>query len=60
MVPGSSIYTQYDQMICHNNIALVGREHGAGNDGFGDEDDDNGWICTAPAHQELENASARR
>jgi hypothetical protein len=42
MVTGSLIYTQYDQMICHNNITLVGREHDAGNDGFGDEDDDNG------------------
>ena len=47
------------QMTCHNNIALVGRERDAGNDDIDDEDDDNGWICTAPAHQEFRNRSAR-
>ena len=35
-------HTQYDQTICHNSIALLGRERDANNDDIGDEDDDNG------------------
>ena len=49
-------HTQYDQMMCHNNIALVGRERDADNDDIGDEDDDNtdtplhirSWKTQAP------------
>ena len=43
-------------MMCHNNIALVGRERDADNDDIGDEDDDNtdtplhirSWKTQAP------------
>lgn len=46
-------HTQYNQMKCHNNIAIVGRERDVDNDDIDeedDEDDDNGDLdrpCTS-------------